>query len=777
MDDLLTLFGLDTRLAKVLLAANRVDYPTLHAALTRVRSLRDSSARTLATELLELGLLRSDELEATLAELLGQERGVQPNQRWELGATLAGVELLSVLGRGGMGEVYLARDLATQAQVAIKTVSLGEDEELVQRFQREVEAQARVGTHPHVVGIHRSGVASGRAFLVMDAVGGGDLAERLRAGPLEPSAAAILIRQLCSGLTFAHSQGVLHRDLKPANVLFDEQGVPRLADFGLARLVEAKSLTQTGQILGTPSCMAPEQARGDPADERTDVYGIGAVLFAALTGSVPFSGGGVLAILDQVLNAPPPNPRALNPAVSPALAAICLRALAKSPDDRFSTTQALGEALDSFEHAQSSSPRKALLLAGGALALGVLALAISNARSQPQPGPESTQPNPSKGTQTRSPEAVPLTRDEVKDRVLAAGDGLPGAALAERFLARGEGPPDWLRNRCATPFLSFPNLAEATMLETLGDERFVLSQLSVRRPAGHHDWRTTIHDARSGRVIKTFDLQYRAGSLSGRRIALSNSKELLWFDTESWGELGRLELTVHGVAAFVGEEVLLAQDEEGLLRIELTRPPRVKRLKDLGSDAWNLLPIGGQRVLVGAGRISSRGSLYCLSAKTGAVVWSCTGYFDGKPTNLVLSHDGELVAFGTSTGRIHLFATNSSPGGARRPIRSLGKRGDLGIPKAHRRGLGSLSWLPSGHLISADKQTGGFRIWRPNGELVAAPLSEGPNVTRAISSRDGRRLFLLYETRGRVRLDQALTAGFFPSLASEVPLFPFPSRD
>ena len=202
-------------------------------------------------------------------------------------------EVVHELARGGMGVVYLARDLALGRQVALKLLGRATPESRA-RFAREVEALGRL-QHPAIVSVHAAGEDEGRPYLVLDYVRGQSLDQRLeRAGPLTINEALDLMEPLTSAVEAAHAAGILHRDLKPANVLLDEAGRPRLTDFGLARLrAEASQLSQTGQVSGTPGYWAPEQARGDQQQvgPATDVYGLGATLYACVSGAPPIRGG------------------------------------------------------------------------------------------------------------------------------------------------------------------------------------------------------------------------------------------------------------------------------------------------------------------------------------------------------------------------------------------------------------------------------------------------------------------------------------------------------
>ncbi|MGE0707495.1 MAG: serine/threonine-protein kinase [Planctomycetota bacterium] len=359
---------------------------------------------------------------------------------WTAGDRLDDLTLLGPLGAGGMGSVFLAEQAGSGARFAVKALDPGASEDEEERFRREGQAQAAVDRHPNVVRVHRAGRHAGRLYLVLDLATGGDLAARLRAGPLEPRAAAELVRDLARGLEHVHRRGVLHRDLKPANVLFDERDTPQLVDFGLARLEGVEALTQTGAVLGTPAYMSPEQAAGEHerVGAQSDVYGLGAVLYHALTGQPPFAGATVLNVLHAVLSEAPVPPRALRPEVPRALSDLCLRALAKDPAQRPESAAALAQLLDAAGEASARAgwarPAAGLALVL-ALALGAGSLAALRARPPvpvPVPGPAASSPPEA------SAEVAPL------DSEAAARPGLEALNRLEDLVARNTGALAWL---------------------------------------------------------------------------------------------------------------------------------------------------------------------------------------------------------------------------------------------------------------------------------------------------------------------------------------------
>ncbi|MCA8924691.1 MAG: serine/threonine protein kinase [Planctomycetes bacterium] len=294
---------------------------------------------------------------------------------WTRGAKVGNYRLEARLGQGGAGEVWRATHLPTGAERALKTLLPFADDEDRARFTREAKALAQLDGHPHVMRIHEVGVAARRPFLVMDLALPEDLAARLQAGPLAEPAARELVLALAGGLEHVHAHGLLHRDLKPHNVLFADDGRPLLSDFGLVRGPDRSSLSRTGAVYGTPAYMAPEQALGLPIDARTDVYGLGAVLYHALSGRPPFGGASPLAVMQAVVEDDPQPPSRLVPSLSPELERVCLRALAKDPAARFASVHDFAAALRGEGLPQRPTHGKALALGAIAVALACGALA------------------------------------------------------------------------------------------------------------------------------------------------------------------------------------------------------------------------------------------------------------------------------------------------------------------------------------------------------------------------------------------------------------------
>ena len=259
-------------------------------------------------------------------------------------------ELLEVIGRGGQGVVYRARQKSLNRIVALKVIGLGQwaSTAHLKRFRLEAEAAARL-EHPGIVPIHEVGEREGSCYFSMKFVEGGQLDEVARRQLIPLRRAVDLIAKVSRTVHYAHEHGILHRDIKPGNILLDAKGEPHLTDFGLARLVESESsVTHTLDVLGTPSYMAPEQAAGNNAavGSVTDVYGLGAVLYQLLTGHPPFAGGTTYETIKLVLETEPRQPRQLNPKIDRDLSTICLKCLEKDPKRRYSSALALAEDLE-----------------------------------------------------------------------------------------------------------------------------------------------------------------------------------------------------------------------------------------------------------------------------------------------------------------------------------------------------------------------------------------------------------------------------------------------
>jgi eukaryotic-like serine/threonine-protein kinase len=278
-----------------------------------------------------------------------------------LPARLGQYELLELLGRGGMGVVYKARQVPLKRVVAVKLALGGPvpGTEAFARFQVESEAIARL-QHDNIVRVYECGEHNGRPYFSMDYVEGGSLAQKLSGTPLSEREAASLVQTLARAVQFAHRHQIIHRDLKPANVLIDADGAVKLTDFGLAKLTDAEDgQTQGDAVIGTASYMAPEQARGGTREvgPLADVYGLGAILYETLTGRPPFKGANREETLKRVQSQEPLAPSRLRPGLSRDLEAVCLKCLAKDPKQRYASAEELAKDLARWRRGEPTKAR------------------------------------------------------------------------------------------------------------------------------------------------------------------------------------------------------------------------------------------------------------------------------------------------------------------------------------------------------------------------------------------------------------------------------------
>ena len=243
------------------------------------------------------------------------------------------------VGQGGMGDIFAARDTELGRDVAVKVLAerYASDVSLRERFKREALAVARLSGHPHIVTIFDVGEHDGRPFIVMELLPGGSLAERARSGPVPVDEALSWLDQAADALDAAHAEGIVHRDVKPANLLFGSRGELRVADFGIARVLDestADGMTQTGMVLGTSGYLSPEQASGSPASPASDVYSLGVVAYELLTGGRPFQRASTTAEAAAHIHEPVPSASAQGVGLPRSVDPVFERALAKEPDDR-----------------------------------------------------------------------------------------------------------------------------------------------------------------------------------------------------------------------------------------------------------------------------------------------------------------------------------------------------------------------------------------------------------------------------------------------------------
>ncbi len=299
--------------------------------------------------------------------------------------------VLSRLGSGGMADVYLAEDETLGRKVAVKVLKaeMASDAEFVERFRIEAQAAARLN-HPAIVAVYDRGGAGERPYIAMEYVDGESLKQRLRRDGRLPAGEALeTILAVLDALQVAHEHDIVHRDITSSNVLLATNGGVKVADFGIAR-IGSSALTRSGVMMGTSSYLSPEQAQGRPADERSDVYSAGVVLFEMLTGKLPFRGDSDIAVAMQHVSAAPPNPRSLAPDVPEVTAAAVMKALSKDPADRFQSAAEFAAALRGAPAAAPAAAAASGASAAGAAAAGAAAVGAAHT----PPAPQGTRPPP-----------------------------------------------------------------------------------------------------------------------------------------------------------------------------------------------------------------------------------------------------------------------------------------------------------------------------------------------------------------------------------------------
>ncbi len=626
---------------------------------------------------------------------------------------IAGYTILREIARGGMGVVFEAEQHTPRRTVALKTLRdavLATDED-VRRFRREAQAAAELD-HPGIVKILALGEVDGRIWFTMPLAAGGSLAEHLTEVVGDHTRAAQVVRDVARAVAHGHARGILHRDLKPSNVLLDARGVPHVTDFGLARRLERgdEHHTQTGTVLGTPAYMAPEQARGDllAIDERTDIWGLGVILYQLLSGRPPFVGSGPGDTINRVLNASPPAILDTAPGVPRALAVICETCMHKRPADRYASMRDLADDLDSHLLGRPIRARRPGW-AGRALlwtrrrptiaALGVVSvaavLALAAALWFAQRGDTEER-------RRRAGDLLATARHRSEE-----GD-LVGAGLF--FAASDVASPSWVARRGlaahATPVpLRIEVLGSATLWRVrygpagrklaVGDDKGRVHLWEAERRLG-----TLEHEGHAVRGL-AFDA-------AGSRLATGAENGVLrvW-DLSTRTESARVELGVgapdRAIPALVwlDEQTVAAGCSDGAVYVWHIAggPPRKHAAETAGVRVASLAASpDGTRLLVGHGEVASKTIVgaVCIEVASGHVVgrfqrhrtavWDCAWHPDGttvatagdesaaiwsiEPLRLLhklrhdapvgalaFSADGERLITGTTAGSVRAFDT------------------------------------------------------------------------------------------------------------------------
>lgn len=332
----------------------------------------DTALRREVEELLRCDGATWDFIEDKAVNVLARQLGPPSAQSVPVvllaGQQLGAYQILALLGKGGMGEVYRARDTRLAREVAIKVLpaDYAHDADRLRRFEQEARATSALN-HPNILTIYEFGSHADTPYIVEELLEGENLRAQLERGSLAPKKAIEYARQIAAGLAAAHDKGIVHRDLKPENLFITKDGRVKILDFGLAKLKSAKlgnalgstapsqPLTNPGMVMGTISYMAPEQVRGEEADPRSDIFAFGIILYELLSGRQPFAGGSVAEVMSAILKEEPPDLAEVNARVSASLEQLVRHCLEKDPELRFQSARDLGFALEAFSSAGSAS--------------------------------------------------------------------------------------------------------------------------------------------------------------------------------------------------------------------------------------------------------------------------------------------------------------------------------------------------------------------------------------------------------------------------------------
>jgi WD40 repeat protein/Flp pilus assembly protein TadD len=671
---------------------------------------------------------------------------------------LPGYELLERLGHGGMGVVYKARQRSLGRTVALKMVLGGahaSPEELA-RFQREAEAVAKLA-HPNIVQIHEVGEHQGLPFLSLELVAGGSLDRRLRGTPQPAGEAAALIETLARAVHHAHLQGVVHRDLKPANVLLTESGVAKIADFGLARLGAGSGQTRSGEILGTPSYMAPEQAAGRASSigPATDVYALGATLYELLTGRPPFRADNSLDTLRQVIDQEPLAPSRLQPGVPHDLATICLKCLEKNPSRRYGSAELLADDLRRFLEGKPilarqtptwervlkwSRRRPALAALAAVSAVAVLLIVLYNFWLQTALSDATEQRGAA--YQALEERRRQLVQVLVADgaRHLDEGDWY-GALLPFAEAARlEENDPEraglhairlnTILRQCPRLLQFWPHQGEVRVAEFTPDGRHVLTAAGkVAR----------LWDLAGGKPL--FDLSHEAEiktaalSRDGRQLVTATvDRRVRVWETSAGRAVGKLppqEQEIMRVAFVAGQNqvALATRRAENEIRIQVWDIDTGKAVTSaLDTNTGVLFEVGFSpdgRLAITSG---TRAAVWDLKTNRAAIEIPGSALL----TQARFSGDGRLVAAADVTGVVRVWETGS---------------GKLVASVRHAPPLREVAFSPDGRFLLTGGLDGVARVWRLPAGALAAELRHGPPFTHAITqvefSPDGRHQVLV----------------------------------
>ena len=712
---------------------------------------------------------------------------------------LGDFELLEEIGRGGMGVVWRARQRALNREVAVKTLPGGDlaGAEARARFQGEAQATARL-KHPNIVPVQEIGELDGVPYLVMELVGGRSLSEVLGGKAAAAKLAARWLRDVALAVQHAHDQGVLHRDLKPSNILIesgDDGGRPRVTDFGLAKIAGTeRSLTSTGSAVGSPPYMPPEQARRGEYTARSDVYGLGAVLYCTLTGRPPFEGESVAAVIAQVEADEPIAPRRLQGSVPFDLETICLKCLEKNPARRYATARELADDLTRFLTGELVLARPvgplgkltrmawrhpwratsvvmatvALLVAGFALAWNARAERRHSAALQKE----------------QAATQVALMRAQLGEARaiirLRQADSRPRAEAIVRRVIDGN-PTTEIRAQARDVALAALALPSAFTEPLLGegvvtdDWTMAVGDLPRDRWAlATYHGKVSLRSLNAGTNLLSFDTARRditaliTFSPGGRWLAIRHREELCVWDT-SRGATQRLAFAARPwsqkrsfgftkIAFAPDDRAVLWLDGESVVATSLPDGAELARWRNaagarLDPDAVAIDPSGKFFAVARAGEAA----VELRSWPDGRIQRPFTGRFPQSLCALALTEGARRIAGGDRAGRVTLWAGD-------------GREDSLLELRGHTEMIRGLEFSADGRSLASTSEDGSLRMWDCSAGEELAKLDF--DAATPSFAKDGSRIGVGFGAGrlAQIRLERSpVLHGFRPEPVTETP--------